>query len=93
MSVFTPTENKIQAKVTPTITDANVLLEFTLENSSATSIGIYNIGGVLLQEMSLGKIPSGNHQEALSLKGFSAGVYFVFIKTEEGRAVKKVVRR
>ncbi len=93
VSVFSPTENKIQAKVTPTVTDANVLLEFTLENSSSTSISIYNVGGVLLQETNLGKIPSGIQQETLNLKDFSAGVYFIFIKTEEGSAVKKVVRR
>ena len=38
VSVFSPSENKIPAKVTPTLTDENTLLEFTLENSSVTTI-------------------------------------------------------
>ena len=92
VSTFFPTKNKLQVEVTPTITNDEVRVKYVLEKTNTVSLQIYNIGGVLLQGFDFGKKEMGEYVESLSLKDFTAGVYFVFVKTEEGSAVRKVVK-
>ena len=92
VSIFSPTKNTLNVKVTPTITNDEIRVHYVMKNTNSVSIQIYNVGGVLLQDIDFGKKATGEHVEHLSLKDFTAGVYFVFVKTEEGSAVRKVVK-
>lgn len=79
-------------EIFPTLTNDNIFVNLHLEKASPLTIQIYNVEGVLLQEFDFGKKQAGMHVENLSLKGFTAGMYFVFVKMEEGSAVRKVVK-
>lgn len=92
VDVFSPTENTLQVEISPTVTNDEIRVHYVLENTNSVSMQVYNIGGVLLQGYDFGKKPTGEHTENLSLKDFTAGVYFVFVKTEEGSAVKKIIK-
>lgn len=92
VKVFTLSTNEIQVKVIPTVTSENVLLEYELKNTSPVSIQIYNVEGVLLKTNELGKRAAGIQQDILELKDISAGMYFIYLQTEEGSAVKRVIK-
>ncbi|MFK8005244.1 MAG: T9SS type A sorting domain-containing protein [Saprospiraceae bacterium] len=92
VSVFSPSKNTLNIKITPTITNDEIQVNYVLENTNSISMQIYNVGGVLLQDNDFGKKGAGEYLENLSLKEFEAGVYFIFIKTEEGSAMRKVVK-
>jgi hypothetical protein len=92
VSVFSPMKNNLQVEITPTVTNDEVRVNYVLEKTNAVSLQVYNVGGVLLQDFDFGKKQTGEHVETLSLKDFSPGVYLVFVKTEEGSAVRKVVK-
>ena len=92
VSVFSPTKNTLQVEISPTVTTDEIRVHYIIGNTNSVSMQIYNIGGVLLQDVDFGKKETGEHVENLSLKDFTAGVYFVFVKTEEGSAVQKVVK-
>ncbi len=91
-SLFSPSENEIQVTVIPTVTKNKIQLNYTLENSSPLSIRLYNTEGVWLQNFDFKNQQAGEHQMELDLERFSAGVYFIFIETEEGKAVRRVVK-
>ncbi|MFK7771306.1 MAG: T9SS type A sorting domain-containing protein [Saprospiraceae bacterium] len=93
VSVFSPTKNTLNIEITPTITNDEVQVNYVLEKINTVSMQIYNVGGILLLDINFGKKPTGEHLEHLNLKNFTAGMYFIFIKTEEGSAVRKVVKR
>ena len=92
VSVFSPIKNTLDVEITPTITNDEVRVNYVLEKTNTISMQIYNVGGVLLQDIDFGKKPTGEYVERLSLKDFTAGVYFVLVKTEEGSAVGKVIK-
>ncbi len=92
VNVFSPNKNTLQVEVTPTVTNDKIRVHYVMENTNSVSMQIYNVGGVLLQDIDYGKKEVGEHVEYLSLKDFTAGIYFVFVKTEEGSAVRKVVK-
>ncbi|MFK7771305.1 MAG: T9SS type A sorting domain-containing protein [Saprospiraceae bacterium] len=92
VSIFSPIKNTLNVEITPTITNDEVQVNYVLEKTNTVSMQIYNVGGVLLQDVDFGKKLSGEHLEHLSLKDFTAGVYFIFVKTEESSAVGKVVK-
>ncbi|MFK8005243.1 MAG: T9SS type A sorting domain-containing protein [Saprospiraceae bacterium] len=92
VNVFSPIKNTLHVEITPTITNDEIQVNYVLENTNSVSMQIYNVGGVLLQNIDFGKKVTGEYVEHLSLKDFTAGVYFVFVKTEEGSAVRKVVK-
>ncbi|MFK7771304.1 MAG: T9SS type A sorting domain-containing protein [Saprospiraceae bacterium] len=92
VSVFSPIENEIQVEITPTITNDKIRVHYVVGNTNSVSMQVYNVGGVLLEDVGFGKKEAGEHVENLSLKDFTAGVYFVFVKTDEGSAVRKVVK-
>lgn len=92
VSVFSPIENNFQVKIIPTVTNDEVRVNYVLEKSNKVSFQIYNVGGILLENIDFEKKEMGKHIESLSLKDFTAGIYFVFVKTEEGSAVRKVVK-
>ncbi len=92
VSVFSPKENTLQVEITPTITTDEIRVYYVLEKTNTVSMQVYNVGGVLLRDIDFGKKATGEHVENLSLKDFRAGVYFVFVKTEEGSAVRRVVK-
>ena len=91
-SIFSPSENEIQVTVIPTVTKNKIQLTYTLENTSPLSIRLHNMEGVLLQNFDFKNQQVGEHQMELDLGEFSGGVYFIFIETEEGNAVKRVVK-
>ena len=93
VSVFSPTKNTLNLEVSPSVTNDEIRVQYVLENMNSVSIQIYNVGGILLLDVDFGKKVTGEYVETLSLKDFTAGVYFVFVKTEDGSAVRKVVKR
>ena len=92
VNIFSPTINTLEVEITPTVTNDEVRVKYILEKSTPVSFQVYNVGGVLLQDFYFGKKQIGEHSEDLSLKDFSTGIYFIFVKTEEGSAVRKVVK-
>ena len=92
VSIFSPIKNTLNVEITPTITNDEIRVHYVIGNTNSVSMQVYNVGGVLLQDADFGKKETGEHVEHLSLKDFTAGVYFVFVKTEEGSAVRKVVK-
>ena len=92
LNVFSPIINTLQVGITLAVIDDEIRVHYVIGTANYVSMQIYNVGGVLLQDIDFGKKQTGEHVENVSLKDFIAGVYFVFVKTEEGSAVKKVVK-
>ena len=92
VSVFSPNKNTLEVEIIPTVTDDEIRVHYVMEKTNSVSIQVYNVGGVLLYDINIGKKQTGEHVENISLKYFTAGVYFVFVKTEEGSAVQKIVK-
>jgi hypothetical protein len=92
LNVFSPIINTLQVGITPAVIDDEIRVHYVIGTANYVSMQIYNVGGVLLQDIDFGKKQTGEHVENVSLKDFIAGVYFVFVKTEEGSAVRKVVK-
>ena len=66
-------------------------LRYTLENSTAVTINLYDMNGRLVSSESKGTQTAGAQQSTLSLSGIPAGMYRVELVTEKGRSNNRVV--
>lgn len=69
----------------------NVNLRYTLENSTAVTINLYDMNGRLVSSENKGVQSAGAQQATLSVSGIPAGMYRVELVTETGRSNSRVV--
>ena len=55
LNVFSPIINTLQVGITPAVTNDEIRVHYVIENTNYVSMQIYNIGGVLLQDIDFGK--------------------------------------
>jgi len=58
------------------------------ENTQQVNLRVYDITGRIVEQQVLDKY---SHQTTLDVGDFSAGMYLVELKTDEGMVVKKLV--
>lgn len=66
-------------------------LSYDLDQDSEVRIEIYSADGRLIQNIDKGHLPTGEHQEFISLDQFPAGQYVYGIVTENARIMSKFV--
>lgn len=66
-------------------------LDYRLDQSENISISIHHASGQLIQNLYLGRRSQGQHQETLTLKDLSNGVYYYTFATGKTRVMRKFV--
>ena len=66
-------------------------LTFSVPKATEVNIGLYDASGRLVRTLASGRFNAGVHSVRLEAKGLANGVYFVNMKAEGYKAVKKVV--
>ena len=66
-------------------------LTFSLPKTTEVNIGLYDASGRLVRTLASGRFDAGVHSVRLEAKGLANGVYFVNMKADNYKTVKKVV--
>jgi hypothetical protein len=84
-------ENKLV--LSPNPAKENVLVEYTIKNSSQTSLGIYNILGVKVADLENKTQAAGSYKYNLNLKNYNlnAGIYFITLETDGKKTTQRLV--
>lgn len=83
--------NMMLNKVYPNPASGMVNIYFSLDEASAGSISIYNIGGELMQNVSA-QFQAGLNQQQMNIENLSAGIYMIQLTVNhETRTMKMVV--
>lgn len=74
----------------PVSADKTALLTYTIDQSQEIQINLVGLTGQQLSTQSL-RANAGKNEQTIDLNGLPAGVYYVVIRGEKGKAVQKVV--
>ena len=85
--------NKIDLKIYPNPFAQNVTIDYSLPVSGTVDVLLFNISGRLKKTISNGKQEMGNHKISLSAEDLSSGNYLLYIKTDDGIVVKKIIKQ
>ncbi|MGB3480246.1 MAG: T9SS type A sorting domain-containing protein [bacterium] len=76
----------------PNVVENDIYLSFTLPQQTQVSLNIYNNLGQRVRSISTGTQSAGCHSQKIDLTAFTAGVYFVQLKTQDQVIIQKVVK-
>ncbi|MEL6590894.1 MAG: T9SS type A sorting domain-containing protein, partial [Bacteroidota bacterium] len=75
--------------------ESGFLLKFEIPQVEAMRLEVVDLSGKALYNQDLGRLSAGSHEFDLSapvISNLAAGVYFLNLYTEQGRATKKLVK-
>lgn len=76
--------------LTPTITNDQATLNFSVDNSEEKAVQVYSITGQLISEV---VINANTTEHNLSVSSLSGGLYFVTVRTENKIATRKLIKQ
>ncbi len=85
--------NKIDLKIYPNPFAQNVTIDYSLPLSETLDVLLFNISGRLEKTILSGKQEIGNHRISLNAEDLSSGNYLLYIKTDDGIVVKKIIKQ
>ncbi|MEL6926017.1 MAG: T9SS type A sorting domain-containing protein, partial [Bacteroidota bacterium] len=68
-------------------------IRYSLGTGTTVSISLLDLQGRTIKQLSPGYLPQGEYEEQIVWPQLAAGVYLLRIATEQGVAVRKVVRQ
>ncbi|MEL7339454.1 MAG: PKD domain-containing protein, partial [Bacteroidota bacterium] len=83
------------SSVVPNPFEAGFMLQFQIPQSEDMRLEVVDLSGKTLYTQTLGRLSAGTHEYELgdpAITNLSAGVYFLNLYTERGRATKKLVK-
>jgi hypothetical protein len=83
--------NTLSFTAYPNPASDQVNLRYTLSNSSAVTINVYDVTGQLVMSENKGQLSAGSQTTSLSLSGLPAGAYQVQIMTAEGTGNSRLI--
>jgi hypothetical protein len=69
----------------------DVKLQFYAERTSLTTLEVVDLTGKVLRVQNLGMLATGTHLIDLDRRDLANGVYFINLRTDDGRAVAKAI--
>ncbi len=75
----------------PNPASAVMTITFKLPSDGRTTLGVYDLGGKLVQLPVNGQLPEGTHTRTLSVSGLPAGMYFLKLVHNGKVMVKRIV--
>ncbi len=85
--------SKINLKIYPNPFNQLAAVEYSLSNNETVSILLFNASGVLLKTVASEKQSVGEHKFSLDTEKLSSGNYLLYIKTDDGIVVKKIIKQ
>ncbi|MFM2224063.1 MAG: hypothetical protein RJA07_265 [Bacteroidota bacterium] len=83
----------IDLKIYPNPFQQNTSIEFNLTEMKDVKILLLNVQGQLLNTLMDENKVIGSHKLSLNAEGLAAGQYILFIKTNDGMVVKKIIKQ
>lgn len=90
-SVFTVLEELTTFSIYPNPARTHTSVDFTLEQSAAVEISIYNYLGQIQSSINLGQLPAGTFREAINLSSFQKGYYLIQLIINDQRTTKTLI--
>ena len=84
---------KLSLKIYPNPFNEIATVEYSLPNAEHVNVMLFNISGVLEQNILNEKQTAGYHKIILNADKLSSGNYLLLIKTDEGIVVKKLMKQ
>lgn len=78
-------------RIYPNPATSGINIDFALNKTENTEIGLYDLNGRLLQILVNEQIPAGDYSKYFSLDNLNAGMYLINLKTENQFATKKLI--
>ena len=84
-------KNLIGFKAFPNPAEAQLNLNFALQNNSVVNVEFVNLAGQQVMTQSLGNLNAGMQNQTLDIAGLSKAVYFLSLQTNSGVTKHKIV--
>jgi hypothetical protein len=85
-----PTENTLSQNY-PNPFNPSTTIEYSLANTGAHSLKVYNMKGALVQTLSSGVTPAGSYSIKWDASHLASGLYFVRLETQEFNQTRKLL--
>lgn len=71
--------------------NSNTTISFVLPKQASTRVSVFDIRGVLLEEIHMGMLDQGRHHIRWNATGFASGVYYYRVQTSDFHQVKPMI--
>jgi PKD repeat protein len=84
--------NQFDFNLSPNPASGNIEISFALNSNSITNIYLTDISGKNILNIFSGELTAGNHLLKKNISALPAGIYFIYISSENGSAVQKLIK-
>lgn len=84
-------EEKIDFNLYPNPASSFTTLDFVLEEAAEVTILLYNQIGQTIANLSLGKVPVGNHQETIDFNHLPRGIYNIQLQINQQSSTRRII--
>ncbi len=87
----TPEKQVLQLSVTPTVTNHNATIYYTLPEKTNAELSVYDVSGRKVVTLIKGRTDAGTHRAILNTSELTQGIYFVRLKGGKAQTIKKLI--